>query len=94
MPTFTITIGGVERTLTEIHKGSGISLSHISQIFSGKKEPSMPSARKIATVFGVTLDRLEEILKETANANRARGGAVASWREEDQRPEPSTPPAA
>ena len=94
MATFTIEVGGVKRTLTEIHKGSEISLSHISQIFSGKKEPSMPSARKIAAVFGVTLDRLEEILRGTALAARAQGGATASWQEKDSQPESPTTPAA
>ena len=83
VPTFTVTVGGKTRTLTEISVGTGLCLSHISQVFSGKKDPSMNSARKISRFFGVTLDRLDEILRETANVDRARGGGVASWREKD-----------
>lgn len=54
----------VSRTLTELHKKTGISLSHLSQVFAGKKELSLSSARTVAFALGVTLDKLDEIVRE------------------------------
>ena len=64
MSTFAITVGGVKRTLTDIHRGTGLSLSHISQIFSGKKRPSMKATRKITSFLKVGVGELDEILFE------------------------------
>ena len=82
MSTFAVTVGGVKRTVTEIATGTGLSLTHVSQLFSGKKQPSMASARKIAGLLGVTIDRLDNILRETAGIKRWRGQPT-HWRDRE-----------
>lgn len=53
---------GQGRTLTEIALASGMSLTHISRVASGKRRPSIDVARKIADVLDIDLDQLWEMI--------------------------------
>ena len=48
--------------INKLARAVKINPSHISRIFSGKKQPSHSLARKIATELGITLDELYEML--------------------------------
>jgi len=45
-------------TLAKIHAKTGISVSHLSYVFSGQSNPSIPAAKKIAAYLHVSLDKL------------------------------------
>lgn len=42
----------------EVSEKTGISQTHLSQIESGKKNPSLLAATRLASAFGVPLDSL------------------------------------
>ncbi|WP_371378330.1 helix-turn-helix domain-containing protein [Sporomusa aerivorans] len=42
----------------ELAKRSDVSQSHISDIIHGKKQPTLPVAKRIADALGVTIDDL------------------------------------
>ncbi|MBZ5629367.1 MAG: helix-turn-helix transcriptional regulator [Acidobacteriia bacterium] len=46
----------------EIARGTGYTLSAISRIFGGKRAPTMRTATKLASFFGITLDELMSVL--------------------------------
>lgn len=50
------------RSLSDIARGTGLSLSHVCRVFSGKRAPSMGTARTIAGFLGTTTDKLYESL--------------------------------
>jgi transcriptional regulator with XRE-family HTH domain len=60
MPIKVVTFGGEEINLSQISRDTGISVSHLSRIFSGKRDPSVPNAKKISQVLDVSLDCLIE----------------------------------
>jgi transcriptional regulator with XRE-family HTH domain len=41
---------------THVAREVGVTREHVSQILSGKKEPSFPVAAKLAKGLGITLD--------------------------------------
>lgn len=53
-----VTIGNRTYTRTRIAAETGISISHLSRLFSGERRPSLPMALKLANYFGVTVERL------------------------------------
>ena len=42
----------------ELAKRTNVSTSHISDIINGKKQPTLPIAKRIADALGVTIDEL------------------------------------
>lgn len=54
----------------------GASLSNLSRVFSGDRNPTWELATDLAEIMGVTLDELRHILEQTAAAH-------AKWREAD-----------
>jgi transcriptional regulator with XRE-family HTH domain len=48
----------LKKTLTAIAQETGISLSHLSRIFSGKRQPSWENAQAIAASLGISTDEL------------------------------------
>lgn len=53
---------------THVARGVGVTREHVSQILSGKKEPSFPVAAKLAREIGISLDDLYRcwVLKKAA----------------------------
>lgn len=49
-------------SLTKLASDVGISLSHLSRIFTHQRNPSIAVAIRLAAAMGVTLDRLVEQL--------------------------------
>ena len=49
-----VQLGGCTYSRGELSRGTGISLSHISRIFSGKRAPSMKAIEKIAEYTGLS----------------------------------------
>lgn len=47
---------------SEIHRKTGIHLSHVSKVLSGKRRPSSDNLRKIADELGVSMDDLHNYL--------------------------------
>lgn len=45
----------------DIARGTGISLSMVSRIFSGKRAPGTGNEAKIAAYLGMRLDRFREV---------------------------------
>lgn len=43
---------------THVAREVGVTREHVSQILSGKKEPSFPVAAKLAKSVGITMDEL------------------------------------
>lgn len=52
--------------LSALARSTGISLPHLSKIYSGQRTPSLPYANKIATVLGISIDDLYARLKEAS----------------------------
>ena len=48
---------------TAIARALGIDLAHISRIFSKQRSPSLDLARRMATYLGVSLDKLQCVIK-------------------------------
>ena len=53
-----IKLGELTLNLTEMGNDLGISLSHLSRIFSGNRTPSISVARKIVEYLDISLDDL------------------------------------
>lgn len=53
-----VVVGGVEYSRGQIAQGTGISISHISKVFSGRRRPSLTSALRIATFLGISVEFL------------------------------------
>jgi transcriptional regulator with XRE-family HTH domain len=47
-----------KKSLGQISRETGVSLSHISRIFAGKRKPSFATAQAIAVCLGITTDEL------------------------------------
>lgn len=43
---------------THVARGVGLTREYVSCVLSGKKEPSFPTAAKLAEEIGITLDEL------------------------------------
>lgn len=50
--------------LSALSRATGISLPHLSKIYSGQRTPSLPAANKMATVLGISIDELYARLKQ------------------------------
>lgn len=48
--------------LGELGRKVGISVTHVSKIFSGDRRPSLPVAAKIAKYLGMSIDKFYGIL--------------------------------
>lgn len=59
-----IQVGSRQYTRAEIANGTGISISHISRIFSGNRMPSLDTAHRISRYLGITMDALWSVLRE------------------------------
>jgi transcriptional regulator with XRE-family HTH domain len=57
-----IKLGNSEFTRGELARKSGVSLSHISRIFSGQREPSVTTVRRIAEAVGVSEQEVIDLL--------------------------------
>lgn len=51
-----------ELNRSEISRGTGYSLSHVSRVLSGKRMPSVVALGKIASYLGLTRDELCALL--------------------------------
>lgn len=47
---------------TALAKATGTDLAHISRIFAGKAHPSLPLARKMAELLGISIEDLCKVL--------------------------------
>lgn len=56
---------------SELATMAGVSLSHISLMMRGKRQPSVEVARKLARGLGVTVDELLEALARPKARRRA-----------------------
>lgn len=50
--------------LTAVADASGVTQSHVSRIFAGRRNPSVASATKLAGVMKMTLEDLLQGIKE------------------------------
>lgn len=50
--------GAAPPSLRRLALETGLSLSHVSRVFSGKRQPSMRAARLIATALQIDIDSL------------------------------------
>lgn len=53
-----IQIGDKTFSRGEIARGTGLSLSHVSRIFSGERNPSLNTVRKVAQFINIPLEQL------------------------------------
>ena len=53
---------------THVAREVGVTREHVSQILSGKKEPSFPVAAKLARELGITMDELYRCWTSTRQA--------------------------
>jgi transcriptional regulator with XRE-family HTH domain len=60
----------IKKSLTQISQETGLSLSHISRIFSGDRNPSWDNAKLIADCLDISVDRLSTILQEVDHATK------------------------
>lgn len=51
-------VGAGDVSLSDISRGTGLSLSHISRVFNVNRKPSMDAASAIANYLGITIDTL------------------------------------
>lgn len=58
-----VVMAGREFTRGEISRGTGVSLSHISRIFSGDRVPSVPTVAKIAEWAGVSDQDVLDVIR-------------------------------
>lgn len=66
---------------SEIHRLTGIHLSHVSRILSGKRTASSRNLAAISAVLGCTMDELHACLEQIRTRNnrrKARKSATAS----------------
>jgi transcriptional regulator with XRE-family HTH domain len=50
--------GGTPVNLSDVHRETGISISHVSRVISGKRNPSTATAIKLARYFDIKVDVL------------------------------------
>lgn len=67
-PTFVL---GTDRTLSDVARATGMSLSHVSRIFSGHRTPTVKALRDIATFLGIGTGELLEILEKQVAQHEA-----------------------
>ena len=56
--------------LSDVARGTGISISHINRVFNGNRTPSLPVLRKIAQYLKVDLTELSGYLETKAGGVR------------------------
>lgn len=61
-------------SLSEIHRRTGLSMAHISKIYSGKRRASLSAAARIADAQRITVDDL--IVQIAAEAARKQAAAA------------------
>ena len=52
--------------LSDVARGTGISISHVNRVFNGNRTPSLPNLRKIAAYLKVDLTELSGFLESKA----------------------------
>ncbi len=52
--------------LSDVARGTGISISHINRVFNGNRTPSLPVLRKVAKYLNVDLTELSGYLETKA----------------------------
>jgi len=62
--------------LSAISRSQGIDPSHLSRIFSGRRNPSIKYARKIASALGLRLDEFLDALDGTKKKRKERSNAA------------------
>lgn len=62
----TIVVYGKQYRRSQICKGTGISMSMISKIFSGKRMPNLQNALRLAAFFHITVEELVAFIIPTA----------------------------
>jgi transcriptional regulator with XRE-family HTH domain len=45
-----------EATLGDVARGTGLSKSHVSKIFSGNRKPGLEAVARLAAYLGITID--------------------------------------
>lgn len=45
-----------EVTLSDIARGTGVSLAHVSRVFGAKRRPSVDCASRISAYLGISMD--------------------------------------
>jgi hypothetical protein len=53
-----VRVMGTDYNLSDIARGTGMSLSHICRVFKGQRTPSIRAASAIAGYIGVSVDQL------------------------------------
>lgn len=56
--------------LSDVGSLTGLTVSHLSMIFAGKREPSLKTAKKIASALGMDLTEFVEALDEHVSARK------------------------
>lgn len=64
-PTYVL---GTTHTLSDVARGTGLSLSHVSRVFSGKRAPTVQAARRIARYLGIEVGELLSQLERLETA--------------------------
>lgn len=59
----------IDCSLSEISRGTGMTLGHISRVMSGQRMPSLSVASQIAVYLGVSVDRLTAAILEVRTRN-------------------------
>lgn len=62
VPGKAIRVFGTEHSYSAIHRGTGLSLSHVSRMFNGHRMPSGDALNQVAGYLGVSLDELYRYL--------------------------------
>lgn len=53
-----------QTSIGDVARGTGISVSHVSRIFNGRRMPRLDTAQKIANYLQVTVDQLMAAINE------------------------------
>lgn len=80
-----IRVAGKAVSRSEIARKSGLSRSYLSYVFSGKRQPSLAAAVKIAKALGVTVEQLHKGLPKPVEEKRS------DWPGHDESPAPASP---
>lgn len=66
----TLWLGEYPINLSRLCEKTGITLSHLSYIIKGKREPSLRFMRILAHALGTTLDFLDKTLQDQKRKNK------------------------
>jgi transcriptional regulator with XRE-family HTH domain len=63
----------------DVARGTGLSPSHLSRVFNGRRTPSMRTALKIALFVGCTIDELYLACREAQAVIPSRHEGYDNW---------------